>query len=296
MTYVMGIDFGSMASKAVILDENQKIVSSSVVMKGAVSEKGVALAIKEALEQAGLQISDIARTVSTGYGRRKLDIVDRSITEITCHARGAIHLFPECRTVIDIGGQDSKVILVDSKGFVQQFAMNDRCAAGTGQFLETLSRAMELELDDVGELSLTSTKDVTVSSMCTVFAETEVISLLAVGKQKPDILAGVHKATAGRVSGMVQRVGIREPVAMTGGVSRNIGMVRALESVLNLKLMVSPNSQIAGALGAALYAWSDARGDKVLFERDLVLERQGVVKPEPQKCNSDCATNNNSVN
>lgn len=278
MKYVMGIDFGSMASKAVILDEEQHIVSSSVVMKGAVSETGVTLAIEGALKQAGLEMTDIFRTVSTGYGRRKLDIVDRSITEITCHARGAIYLFPECRTVVDIGGQDSKVILVDSQGFVQQFAMNDRCAAGTGQFLEVLSRAMELNLDDIGEMSLTSTEKITVSSMCTVFAETEVISLLAEGKAKQDILAGVHTATAGRVAGMVQRVGIRKPVAMTGGVSRNIGMVKALESVLNVTLMVSPHSQLAGALGAALYAWNDARGDKALFERDLVLQKQSNGK------------------
>lgn len=292
MKYVMGIDFGSMASKVVILDENQDIVSSSVVMKGAVSETGVALAVEEALGKAGLNISDIARTVSTGYGRRKLEIIDRSITEITCHARGAIYLFPQCRTVIDIGGQDSKVILVDAEGFVQQFAMNDRCAAGTGQFLEVLSRAMELELNEIGELSLTSKNTVTVSSMCTVFAETEVISLLAEGKEKPDILAGVHTATAGRIAGMVTRVGIREPVAMTGGVSRNVGMVRALESVLRVKLMVSSHSQLAGALGAALYAWSDAKGEKMLFERDLKLDQQqNSIKSESKECSPNCVPN-----
>ncbi len=292
MKYVMGIDFGSMASKAVILDENQNIVSSSVIMKGAVSETGVMLAIQETLEKAGLTISDIARTVSTGYGRRKLDIIDRSITEITCHARGAIFLFPECRTVVDIGGQDSKVILVDDKGFVQQFAMNDRCAAGTGQFLEVLSRAMELNLDDIGALSLTAQNPTTVSSMCTVFAETEVISLLAEGKEKRDILSGVHKATAGRVAGMVQRVGIRKPVAMTGGVSRNVGMVRALEEALGVELMVSPYSQLAGALGAALYAWSDVQGNKMLFHRDLVLEHQQFAAktapvPSCENCKPD---------
>ncbi len=267
MSYVMGIDFGSMTGKAVILDDDKNIMGSSVVQKGAVSEEGVIMAINNALEEAGLIREDIECSVSTGYGRRLLEVADRTITEITCHAKGSHFLFPECRTVIDIGGQDSKVILVDEDGFVQQFAMNDRCAAGTGQFLDSLARVMELDIDEIGELSLTATKEVSISSMCTVFAETEIISLLAAGETKADVLAGVHSATARRVVGMCQRVGVRSPVALTGGVSRNIGIVKALEENLKQSLYVSKYSQAAGALGAALFAWEDAHGVETLESR-----------------------------
>lgn len=286
MYYVMGVDFGSMAAKTVILDQDGNMVSSAVAMKGAVSEEGVQISVNTALENAGLTLSDIKRTVSTGYGRRKLPFVDRTITEITCHARGAIELFPDCRMVIDIGGQDSKVIRVDASGYVEQFSMNDRCAAGTGRFLEVISGALGLRLDEIGELSLKSEKVVTVSSMCTVFAETEIISLLAEGESKPDILSGIHAAIAERVGGMVRRMGVREPVAMTGGVSRNIGLVRALEKTLGVKLLISDKSQLAGAYGAALYALNDARGEKNIFvDRDEgKLLKNDSVPPCP-----DCA-------
>ena len=270
----MGIDFGSMTGKAVILNDAMEIVASCVVQKGAVSEEGVLQAIASALEDAGLTQDDIQCSVSTGYGRRLLEVADRTITEITCHAKGSHYLFPECRTVIDIGGQDSKVILVDSEGFVTQFSMNDRCAAGTGQFLDTLARVLELDIDEIGALSLTSEKEVAISSMCTVFAETEVISLLASGEAKSDILAGVHDATTKRVVGMCQRVGIRPPVAMTGGVSRNSGMVSALERNLSLPLELSEYSQVAGALGAALYAWEDAHGFEKVKDRDRLIEER----------------------
>ncbi len=282
MYYVMGVDFGSMAAKTVILNDQGDIVSTAVAMKGAVSEEGVVISVNTALEKAGLTLADIRNCVSTGYGRRKLDFVDRTITEITCHARGAIALFPQCRMVIDIGGQDSKVIRIDSEGYVEQFAMNDRCAAGTGRFLEVTSGALGVTLDDIGPLSLQSTKNVTVSSMCTVFAETEIISLLAEGVDKTDILNAVHTAIAERVSGMVRRMGIREPVAMTGGVSRNIGVVHALEKALGVKLMISPNSQLAGAYGAALYALKDSKGEKNIFaDRD---SGKLVKNPDKPKC------------
>lgn len=267
--YVLGVDFGSMASKAIILDQDQKIVASGCAMKGAVSEEGVEVAVNEALYKAGLELKNLSQVVSTGYGRRKLDFVNRTITEITCHARGAVYLFPDCRTVIDIGGQDSKVIRIDTKGLVEKSLMNDRCAAGSGRFLEVLAGALQLDLDVIGEMSLQATEQVTVSSMCTVFAETEVISLLAEGKEKKDILGGVHRAIAGRVAGMARKLGIAEPVAMTGGVSRNIGLVRALEETLRLEMRISPISQLAGALGAALYAWDDATGKEKLFQRSM---------------------------
>src|ERR1700730_2939461 len=176
-SFVMGVDFGSTTGKAVILDGDGKVVASSVASKGSVSDEGVQIAIAEALERAGIDIQDVARTVSTGYGRRMLEVADASYTEITCHARGAVAMVPAARLVIDIGGQDSKVIAVDGNGLVAQFAMNDRCAAGTGKFLEVLARAMQIELKDMGGIALQAEQKLKISSMCATFAETEVISL-----------------------------------------------------------------------------------------------------------------------
>ena len=259
MAHVLGIDFGSTTGKAVILDEDGRIIAAQVSQKGAVSDLGVKAALAAAFKEAGLRQADIARTVSTGYGRRMLDEADRTITEITCHARGAAALVPEVRMVIDIGGQDSKVIAVDENGFVEQFAMNDRCAGGTGKFLETLARAVNVELDDMGPLALQAGEFPQVSSMCATFAETEVIALLAEGYEKIPVLAGVHAALAKRMSGLVARVGLRKPAVMTGGVARNPAAVKHIGEVLGVDLIVPAKPQIAGALGAALYALDDFR-------------------------------------
>lgn len=257
--YAMGVDFGSMTAKAVIVDAERDVVAAEVVDKGVLIEEGAEIAMAQALASAGLRQDDIAATISTGYGRRKLDVAQRTITEITCHARGAHHLFPEARMVIDIGGQDSKVIVVDEAGHVQQFAMNDRCAAGTGQFMQVLARALDVELDEVGPLSLEGDDAIVISAMCTTFAETEVISLRAQGHSKPDILAAVMESITKRTMGLIARVGKRSPIAMTGGVARNIGVVRALERRLGEPLLIAQTPQIAGALGAALFALDDAR-------------------------------------
>lgn len=257
--FVLGIDFGSTTGKAVVLDDTGEIRGSSVSSQGAVSDLGVREAMADALGQAGITERDVARAVSTGYGRRMLDIADRSITEITCHARGAVHLVAGARTVIDIGGQDSKVIAIDDSGLVGRFQMNDRCAAGTGKFLETLARAMNVELDEMGPQALQAQEDIRVSAMCATFAETEVISLLAEGHSKVDILGGVHAAVAKRTSGMVSRVGLTEPVIMTGGVARNPAAVRHLEQELGVSLVLPDTPQLAGALGAALFALDDLR-------------------------------------
>jgi len=259
MAHVLGIDFGSTTGKAVILDDRGRIVAAQVSQKGAVSDLGVKAALAAAYAEAGLTQHDIVRTVSTGYGRRMLDEADRTITEITCHARGAVALVPEVRMVIDIGGQDSKVIAVDENGFVEQFAMNDRCAGGTGKFLETLARAVDVELDDMGPLALQAGEFPQVSSMCATFAETEVIALLAEGYPKVPVLAGVHAALAKRMSGLVARVGLRKPTVMTGGVARNPAAVKHIAAVLGTDLIVPQRPQIAGALGAALYALDDYR-------------------------------------
>ena len=250
----MGVDSGSLTGKAVIVDGNKRIVAHSVVQLEFVSEKAVRTAMNNVLASAGLEMTQIAYIVSTGYGRRKLDFADKTITEITCHARGANYLYPEGRTVIDIGGQDSKVIGVDIHGNTKNFAMNDRCAAGTGQFLEVMARALGVKLEEIGDLSLQATKKLTISSLCTVFAETEVVSLVAQDNKQTDILAAIHESIARRVSGLVGRVGLIAPVIMTGGVAKNIGMVRALEKELGVSIFVPDEPQIIGALGAALFA------------------------------------------
>lgn len=259
--YTMGIDFGSTTAKTVILDLKGRIVASCVAHMGAVSGDGVRASIEGGLEQAGLTQEHIGRVVSTGYGRRMLDIADKNYTEITCHARGAVAMVPDARLVIDIGGQDSKVIAVDSNGLVAQFAMNDRCAAGTGKFLETLARAMQVELKDMGAIALEAREPLKISSMCATFAETEVISLLAEGKSKPNVLGAVHAAIASRTMGLVGRVGKKGPVVMTGGVAKNVAAVHHIEQEIGLPLILPDDPQIAGALGAALLALDDYRAE-----------------------------------
>lgn len=259
--HVMGVDFGSTTAKTVILDLKGNIVSHYVAHMGAVSGNGVKQSMQKALEQAGLTQADMGRTVSTGYGRRMLDEADKNYTEITCHARGAVAMVPGARLVIDIGGQDSKVISVDSNGLVSQFAMNDRCAAGTGKFLEVLARAMEIELEDMGDIALQAKEALKISSMCATFAETEVISLLAEGHPKTDVLGAVHKAIATRTLGLVGRVGKKGPVVMTGGVAKNPAAVHYIQDEMQMPLILPHYPQIAGALGAALIGLDDYRAE-----------------------------------
>jgi (R)-2-hydroxyacyl-CoA dehydratese activating ATPase len=277
-SYVMGIDFGSTTAKTVILNLKGEIVASCVAHMGAVSGEGVKASVDGALQEARLSQNDIGRTVSTGYGRRMLDIADKNYTEITCHARGAVAMVPEARLIIDIGGQDSKTIAVDAKGLVLQFAMNDRCAAGTGKFLEVLARAMSIDLDLMGETALEARHELKISSMCATFAETEVISLLAEGQTKPDVLGAVHAAIATRTAGLVARVGQQGPVVMTGGVARNRAAVHYIEKALGMRIILPPTPQIAGALGAALIGLDDylaeCRRQDASIEDDEPLDRQ----------------------
>jgi (R)-2-hydroxyacyl-CoA dehydratese activating ATPase len=265
--FVMGVDFGSTTGKAVILDETGEIRGSAVSSKGAVSDEGVQDAMRLALEEAGIRERDLGRAVATGYGRRMLDVADRSITEITCHARGAVAMVPDAALVIDIGGQDSKVIAIDPNGLVQRFVMNDRCAAGTGKFLETLARAVDVPLDEMGPRALQADGEVQISAMCATFAETEVIGLLSEGASKTDVLGGVHAAVAKRTAGMVSRVGKREPVVMTGGVANNVAAVKHLEDELQTTMVLPERPQLAGALGAALFALDDLRSEGPVARR-----------------------------
>lgn len=254
-----GIDVGSLCTKAVILNEDGKILASNVSRSGAYYTGAAEAAMEQVLQSAGLKIDDVGCIIATGYGRAKVPFAKRHVTEITCHARGAKSLFPDVRTVIDIGGQDSKVIYVNDQGHPANFVMNDKCAAGTGRFLEVMAGALEVELDEMGDLSFSAGDEpVEVSSMCTVFAETEVISLLAQGHHKSDIAAAIFSSIARRVTGLAGQLGVQEPVAMSGGVAKGQGMVRALEKKLGTSLLLPPEPQIVGALGAAIIAAEEA--------------------------------------
>lgn len=257
--YVLGVDSGSLTAKAVIMDRNRRIISSNVAQLGFVSKKALQTAVDGALGLANLAFSDMAYVVATGYGRLAYADADREITEISCHARGAHYLLPDVRTVIDIGGQDSKIISVGPSGSFTNFAMNEKCAAGTGKFLQVMATALGVELEQIGELSLQAQNELHISSTCTVFAETEVISLVAQEHALPDILAAIHESIASRMLTLAGRVTLTEPVMMTGGVARNVGLVKTLERVLNIDVNVSGDPQIAGAIGAAMFA-ADAAG------------------------------------
>lgn len=252
--YFAGIDSGSTSTDVVILNKNKEMVTGIILPTGAGAAIGAERALEEALKEAKLQREDIDALVTTGYGRSAIQDGDKSITEITCHARGAHYLDPQVRTVVDIGGQDSKVIRLDENGAVVNFVMNDKCAAGTGRFLEMMARTMEMSLDQMSETGLHYEEDITISSMCTVFAESEVVSLIAQNKATDDIVHGLNKAVASKTASLAKRVGGEEKYMMTGGVSKNKGLVKTLEEKLGAELVISDKAQLCGALGAALFA------------------------------------------
>ena len=255
--YTLGIDVGSTASKCVIIKDGAEITAKALIDVGA-GTSGPARAIAAVLENAGMTKEDMAFVMATGYGRNSLDeIADGQMSELSCHARGAHFLFPEVHTVIDIGGQDVKVIEIED-GVMKNFAMNDKCAAGTGRFLDVMARVLEVRVQDLGDLAEKSTRVIGISSTCTVFAESEVISQLSMDTDKCDIIAGIHRSVAGRVTGLARRVGVREQVVMTGGVAQNRGIVKALSEELGCEIHTSPLTQYNGALGAALFAYAKA--------------------------------------
>jgi len=254
MLYAAGVDVGSTQSKAIILGDRRQIVGRSLISTGAMVTQAAETAFDLALKDAGLRREQVGYVVGTGYGRYKVTFGDAQITEITCHARGAQFFFPGTRTVVDMGGQDTKAIKVAPNGDVQDFNMNDKCAAGTGRFLLAAAEVMGLTLDDIGPISLQGTDPVRLTSVCTVFVESDIMSYVAQKKKIEDILAGVHRAIAARTVSLVRRVGIEEEVTFTGGVTRNVGMVRALEDALKVRLNVSPEAHYMGAAGGALFA------------------------------------------
>jgi (R)-2-hydroxyacyl-CoA dehydratese activating ATPase len=259
MTLGAGVDVGSTQTKAVIVDESMRIVGRSLIPTGANVTRAAENAFKKACEAAGLQAPDVAYVVGTGYGRYKVTFGDAQITEITCHARGAQATFPATRTVIDMGGQDTKAIKVGPDGSVLDFSMNDKCAAGTGRFLSAAADVTGVGLDDIGGLALQAKNPVRLTSVCTVFVESDIMSYLAQRKTIEDILGGVHKAIATRTMSLIRRVGVEDEVTFTGGVSKNIGMVRGLEEVLGRPINVSPEGHFMGALGAAYFALERAQ-------------------------------------
>jgi predicted CoA-substrate-specific enzyme activase len=262
----LGIDIGSLSCDAVLIDTGGRIRGTAVVPTGARNQVAIERARREVEHEAGAGAHQVAAVVATGYGRDRVDGRLASVTEITCHARGISELLPGTEVLIDIGGQDSKAIRLDPTGQVLDFAMNDKCAAGTGRFLEAMARALEVELDQLAGLDAaldTAEDDLTLSSMCTVFAESEVVSLIADGTDASRIARALHRAIATRTQALVKRIAPRPAglsLAMSGGVARNLGVVRALEVALGRCLAVPPAPDTVGALGAALIARDRATG------------------------------------
>ena len=255
--YVAGIDSGSTSTDVVILDQNGKIKSTMIIPTGGGAMMSAEKSLAAAVEKAGIQEEDIVRIVTTGYGRAYIDSGDDSITEITCHAKGAHYLNPNVRTIIDISGQDIKAISIDEHGAVTNFLMNDKCAAGTGRFLEMMARTLGLSLEEMSIKGLEWEENIVISSMCTVFAESEVVSLVAQNKNVADIIHGLNVSVASKVGALAARLGKKNPgeYMMTGGVAKNQGIINALEEKLGAKLYICDEAQLCGALGAALFAY-----------------------------------------
>lgn len=262
MAYAAGVDVGSTQTKAVIINEDGEIVGRALLDTGANVIQAAENAYVVAREEAGIDEREVEYVVGTGYGRYRVTFGNSQVTEISCHGRGAVHLFPNTRTVVDMGGQDTKAISVDANGEITDFCMNDKCAAGTGRFLGAAAAALDIPLDDLGPVSLTSTKPIKISTTCTVFAESEVLAWIGKGKKIEDILWGVHTSIASRSAGLMRRVGIEDEITFTGGVTRNKGMVKALEERLGKPLNISEDCHFMGALGAALFALDEVKAGR----------------------------------
>jgi (R)-2-hydroxyacyl-CoA dehydratese activating ATPase len=254
MAYAAGVDVGSTQTKAVIIGEDRKIAARSLVETGANVIRAAENAFQEALKAGDLREEEVEFIVGTGYGRYKVTFGNTQVTEISCHGRGAVHMFPNTRTVVDMGGQDTKAIRVAPTGEILDFCMNDKCAAGTGRFLGAASSALDIPLNELGPTALGGQRPVKITTTCTVFAESEVLSWLGKGKKIEDILLGVHQSIAARSAGLLRRVGIEPEVTFTGGVARNTAMIATLNARLGLEVNVSEESHYMGALGAALFA------------------------------------------
>lgn len=249
----LGVDIGSTTSKAVVMDQQGEIKGRAIINIGTGTD-GPKLAVNKALDQAGLKRKDIKKCVVTGYGRMLFEGADKQITEISCHAKGINYMMPGVSTIIDIGGQDAKVIRLSESGKVENFAMNEKCAAGTGRFLEVMARVLGCELSDLSELAQKGEEGVSISSVCTVFAESEMISQLSEGKKREDVALGAHKSIANRIVGLANRIGVKPDIVMSGGAALNKNLIDVLSQQLEEKIKQLEDPQAAGAIGAAVYA------------------------------------------
>jgi len=248
-----GIDIGSITAKAALIRDNE-LVGTRVISTGYNPVTAGEKVFSDLLAHTKISRGDITAIVATGYGRKSVEFANKAMTEIICHGVGAHFLNPSIRGIIDVGGQDSKAIALDTNGQVENFAMNDKCAAGTGRFLEVMAKALEVKLEEMGNIGLSSCAPSKISSICTVFAESEVISMIAGQQKREDIIAGIHESTAARVASLAAKANLQTPVIMTGGVAKNQGMVKALENRLGIKILVGNFPQENGAIGAAVLA------------------------------------------
>ena len=252
--FTMGIDIGSTSSKAVILEDGIRVAARKVIEAGIGSE-GPDRVFADALSEAGIPREEITRVMAPGYGRMTFPGAADQASELSCHGKGIHYLIPEARVVIDIGGQDAKVMQINERGALLNFVMNDKCAAGTGRFLDVMAGILSVQTSELAELAAKAEEPLSISSVCTVFAESEVISHLAAGATRSDVAAGIHQSVAKRVAGLGNRIGFRGPIAMSGGVALNAGVVRALEHELGKQIVTHPDAQLAGAYGAAILAF-----------------------------------------
>jgi len=255
--YYMGIDIGSLSCDAVIIDNNNDIIASSVVPTGAQNIEAIRRVKEDVFKIANIESNDIISIVSTGYGRNRVSERNTAVTEITCHAKGISSIFPETNILVDIGGQDSKAVKINKNGKVVDFAMNDKCAAGTGRFLEAMARALQVDINELSDLDLGASGNITISSMCTVFAESEVVSLIANGTEINEIVNGLNRSISSRTISLIKRICSDLTdinISMSGGVARNNGVVRALEKIIGKNIFVPENPDTIGAYGAALIA------------------------------------------
>ena len=276
-----GIDIGSITAKAALVQGGKTpcLKATRVIPTGYNPAMAAQRVYDGVLGELKLKKKEVGAVVATGYGRNTVDFAQKTVTEIICHGAGAHFFNPEIRGIIDVGGQDSKAISLDKRGRVDNFAMNDKCAAGTGRFLEVMARALELDLSQLGPMGLTAQNPVKISSICTVFAESEVISMIATQKSREDIIAGIHESTAGRVAALASKIGLKAPVMMTGGVAKNIGLVKALEKRLGKDIIVGEAPQENGAVGAAVLAALHVEG---VIRRAIQVPGCGQRHPRPK--------------
>lgn len=252
MQYTLGIDVGSSFVKAVVLGDG-RLLSHAILSSGGNFSEAAQRTCSEALERAGISSPAISMTIATGYGAGTVDFADRTAADITCHAAGVFHLFPSARTVVDIGSQFCRAIRLDGEGRVSNFVQNEKCAGGSGKFLQVIARILHMKVEDIGALSLQSEEPVRFTTGCAVFAESEAVSRIAEGASPADILAGVHKAMSAKIENLTVRLGLTEDCVVTGGGAKDIGLVRTLESELGVNILVPEEPQITAAIGAALY-------------------------------------------